>query len=243
MLRQIIGGEDNRTANGNPLVARLMPVGCTAWLISDDLALTAGHCACGYGDQYIEFQVPASLPNGDPQPALPKDRYPVEKKLCNGPPTEIGNDWAVLKIGKNPITKMLPGKAQGGHFVLSRKARPSKLNVTGYGKDSDPPGSRGKENEDNRTQQTDNGQGTPKLKYVAAQSGHGSYLQYAIDTEEGSSGSPVISDDHTARPVAIAIHKGSGPEKDFNNGTAVDNPALESAIKQMGGDLTKIYID
>lgn len=55
----ICGPTDDRVASNNPRAGRIMPIGCTGWLIDGGAFLTAGHCI-GAATQTVEFNVPAS---------------------------------------------------------------------------------------------------------------------------------------------------------------------------------------
>ena len=63
VLESICGANDDRVASSNPRAGRIMPIGCTGWMIPGGAFLTAGHCALSTA-QTVEFNVPASLSNG-----------------------------------------------------------------------------------------------------------------------------------------------------------------------------------
>lgn len=235
-------GPDNRDPSDDKRVGRLMPVGCTGWLIGNDLALTAGHCDVGEQMDIIEFQVPQSAQNGDTKPANPDDQYPVIKASIKKQYTGIGDDWAVFRIGPNSNTGKLPGVQQGGYFKLSRRARPATAKVTGFGVDDTPPGPAGGRNQDNQTQQTEDGEGSATVSYFESNGQHGSYFRYTADTKGGNSGSPVFAQSDGAE-VAIAIHTNAGCETGGNHGTALDNEDLRDAIRQFVADLSTVYVD
>jgi V8-like Glu-specific endopeptidase len=232
---------DDRTRSDDRRVGRLMPVGCTGWLVGNDLALTAGHCDVSQLMEIIEFQIPSSSPTGTTNPAHPNDQYPVIRTAIRKQYTGIGDDWAVFKIGANSNTGKLPGVQQGGFFKLSKAARPSQARITGYGVDNTPVGTSGDRNSDNQTQQTEDGGGAVPATYHAATSQHGSYFRYNIDTMGGNSGSPVI--DGSQKGVAVAIHTNGGCETGGNHGTAADNQDLRDAIAEFVGDLSTVYVD
>ena len=54
------GPTDDRVLSSDPRAARLLPIGCTGWIIDDcqSCFLTAGHCSGG--SQIVEFNVPLS---------------------------------------------------------------------------------------------------------------------------------------------------------------------------------------
>lgn len=235
-------GPDNRTASNDKRAGRLMPVGCTGWLIGNDLALTAGHCDVGERMDIIEFQVPKSSPDGATNPAHPNDQYPVIRSSIRKEYAGIGDDWAVFKVGPNSNTGKLPGVQQGGYFKLSKNARPSNARVTGFGIDNTDPGPGDGRNSDSQTQQTENGEGNPTVNYFDSTAQHGSYFRYTIDTTGGNSGSPVI-DENQGNNVAVAIHTNAGCASGGNHGTAADNEDLRSAIRYFVGDLSTVYVD
>ena len=76
-------GDDERVASKDPRTGRLMPVGCTGWLASSGVGLTAGHCFEDSRDsvasdvETIEFNVPLSEPDGTPVHPSPLHQYPV----------------------------------------------------------------------------------------------------------------------------------------------------------------------
>jgi hypothetical protein len=59
---EICGATDDRVASNNPRVGRIVPEGCTGWLIDGGNLLTAGHC--NRAGQTVEFNVPASQADG-----------------------------------------------------------------------------------------------------------------------------------------------------------------------------------
>ena len=94
------GPTDDRLPSSDPRVARLLPIGCTGWLIRDAnfCFLSAGHCAAsaGAGLQVIEFNVPLSNASGGLNHPPPEHQYAVdpESLQVSTPPIAIGNDWA-----------------------------------------------------------------------------------------------------------------------------------------------------
>ena len=55
------GTTDDRVLSSDPRAGRLLPIGCTGWLINDcnSCALTAGHCTSNI--QVLQFNVPLSI--------------------------------------------------------------------------------------------------------------------------------------------------------------------------------------
>ena len=62
-VEAICGSNDDRAASSNPLSGRIMPIGCTGWIIQGGALLTAGHCISA-STQTVEFNVPASQSDG-----------------------------------------------------------------------------------------------------------------------------------------------------------------------------------
>lgn len=215
----ICGATDDRVLSNDPRAARVVPVGCTVWLI-DDCArcfLTAGHCA-GTSLQVVQFNVPLSTSTGSLQHPPPSDQYAVDlaSKQTNGG-QGVGNDWGYFGVHANSTTGLTPYQAQGQSYVLAAPppfAAGDTIRITGYGTDSSPSTS-------NQVQQTNTG---PWM------SASGSALNYETDTTGGNSGSPIL---HEASGTAIGIHTHGGCSTtpgSGNNGTASTLAALQSAL-------------
>ena len=210
------GSTDDRVPSADPRVARVMPNGCTAFLISDcnHCLLTAGHCAPGMAT--IEFNVPPSLPDGTVQHPRPRDQYAIDSgSTQRSVLTNIGDDWAYFGCFPNSISGLTAYATQGAAFTIEPPppfdpAAP--IRVTGFGGDG---------GEASQTQQTD----------VGRWAGHvGTTLQYRVDTQPGNSGSPII---HETSGVAIGIHTSgtcTWPSLRANQGTAANHPALQVAL-------------
>lgn len=71
---------DRREISNDTRAARLMPIGCTSWLIDDKhhCFLTAGHCY-DKRNMIVEFNVPRSMPDGTVRHPSPADQYPLDK--------------------------------------------------------------------------------------------------------------------------------------------------------------------
>ncbi|MBL8863217.1 MAG: trypsin-like serine protease [Planctomycetes bacterium] len=215
----ICGATDDRVLSNDPRAARVVPVGCTAWLI-DDCAkcfLSAGHCA-GTSLQVAQFNVPPSTASGSLQHPPPSDQYAIDlaSKQTNGG-QGIGNDWAYFGVFPNSTTGLTPFQAQGQTYVLAAPppfAAGDSIRITGYGTDSTPSTS-------NQVQQTHSGPWN---------SASGNALNYATDTTGGNSGSPIL---HEPTGTAIGIHTHGGCSSTAgtgNNGTASTLAALQSAL-------------
>jgi len=220
----ICGATDDRVLSADPRAARVIPVGCTVWLI-DDCAkcfLTAGHCA-GTGLQVVQFNVPLSTASGSLQHPPPSDQYAVDvtSKVTNGG-QGVGNDWGYFGVFANSTTGLTPFQAQGQTYVLAAPppfSATDVIRITGYGTDSSPSAW-------NQVQQTNTG---------TWMSANGSALNYATDTTGGNSGSPIL---HEATGTAIGIHTHGGCSTSpgtGNNGTASTLAALQSALASPTG--------
>ncbi|GIW74271.1 MAG: hypothetical protein KatS3mg103_0793 [Phycisphaerales bacterium] len=219
----ICGPTDDRQLSSDPRNARLLPVGCTAWLI-DDCAkcfLTAGHCT--FSADVVEFNVPLSTSSGSIVFAAPEDQYPVDDdSMQSNGGLGIGNDWAYFGTHPNSDTGLTAGQAQGEFYRLAFEAPSSAgdIRITGYGSTF--------------------GTGAP-LSWSQVQKTHvgpfvrrdGYGISYQTDTTGGNSGSPVIEE---ATGLAIGIHTHAGCSTTAgNNGTAIDRPELQDALANPRG--------
>ncbi|MBN1811336.1 MAG: trypsin-like peptidase domain-containing protein [Anaerolineae bacterium] len=234
------GTADNRVASTDPAVGRIMPVGCTGWLVSNGGVLTAGHCI-GAGTQLLQFNVPPSQADGTPVNPPPEDQYPIEPvsniDWFNDGDGAIGNDWAVFETFANSNTGLRAVLVQGAFYRMSRDINPSNVRVTGYGVDFLPPGSTGNLNADSQTEQTHSG------VYLGetVQGASDVFIEYTVDTEGGNSGSPVID---TANGLTVGIHTNGGcnPPSQGNTGTGFEHNNLENAIQTFPGPNVE-YVD
>jgi Ca2+-binding RTX toxin-like protein len=211
----ICGSTDDRIASANPRAGRIMPIGCTGWLIDGGNLLTAGHCFGSTTPQTVQFNVPASQADGTTVAPPVRDQYPVIATSIVRQDGGVGNDWAVFQVSPNTETGLMPAAAQGATFQLSNTDNPGQVRVTGYGVD---------DNTQNQTQQTH--VGTLLQNTGGATSG---VLQYDTDTQGGNSGSPVIVEGGN---IAIGIHTHGGCTSTggANNGTSFRNAALWTAV-------------
>lgn len=169
------GPTDDRVPSNDLRAGRLLNIGCTGWIVDNGLHVTAGHCSGGAANT-LQFNVPASNPNGSINHPGPEDQYsvdPASKQSVNG---GVGNDWGVFEVFDNSVTGLQPIDAQGASFTVKQDLGPPTIRITGYGVDSNDPTR-------SQTQQTHAGPN-------AASSG--TTMRYRVDTEGGNSGSPVI---------------------------------------------------
>ncbi len=220
---------DDRVAANDPRVGRIMPIGCTGWLVDDGQILTAGHCI-GTGTQVLQFKVPPSLADGTTVAPGANDQYIIDQSsiVSSGNNTQIGNDWATLKVFANTQTGQMPQQAQGDAFRLSNTSAPANVTITGYGVDGPGPGfgRRPPRNSDNQTLQTDSGE----VKSHEPSSANNSTIRYQADSQGGNSGGPVI--DKANPGIAVGIHTNAGCTGGggANQGTSFRNQALWASV-------------
>lgn len=212
------GPTDDRILSNQPATARLLSVGCTAWIIPNGKFATAGHCLDGSGATVVEFNVPLSLPNGTLQHPGPEDQYSVNvstKIFTNG---GVGNDWGVFEVYPNSVTGLMPKQAQNAYWPLVQNLGPDSIRITGYGVDYNNPNY-------NQVQQT----------HIGPNAGSsGTTMRYVTDTEGGNSGSPVI-DGLTNVAVGVHTHGGCTTSGGNNNGTSLFHTAFWNAVDQGAG--------
>jgi len=214
----ICGSTDDRELSSDPRNARLLPIGCTAWII-DDCAkcfITAGHCTSRA--DVVEFNVPLSSSGGSIVMAAPEDQYPVDDdSMQSNGGQGIGNDWAYFGTFPNSDTGLTAGQAQGEFYRLAPAAPTSTgdIRITGYGSTF----GTGAPLSWNQVQKTHTG------PYVR-KDGFG--ISYQTDTTGGNSGSPVL-DETTGLAIGVHTHAGCSTTSG-NNGTAIDRPEFQDAL-------------
>lgn len=203
------GPTDDRIPSNDPRVGRIVPIGCTGWIVNNGLHVTAGHCR---SSGTLQFNVPPSLPSGAIQHPPPQDQYSINNSSWSSADDGIGNDWGVFSVFNNSTTGLQPIAAQGAGFTVVQNLGPPNIRITGFGVDS---GDR------NQTQQT----------HVGPNAGSsGTTMRYQADTEPGNSGSPVI-DDATNTAVGVHTHGGcTTGGSGSNNGTSTFNSAFWAAL-------------
>lgn len=232
-------GNDTRQTSTERQVARLVMTETggvfygTAFLIDPlKTVATAGHNVSSPGllSVIAEFDVPASLADGTPQPAALDDQYRWEGPAAMSfEDTAAGIDWAVLRLQRNSQTNAWPAQVQGGYLRLASRAPIAEqtLRVTGCGRD-------GGRLARNLTQQTATG---------ACVGLSGSELRYRVDTEPGNSGSPVLDAD-TGAVVGVHVRGGcSAAAGTFNAATANDWPAFAAARVALAGGSADLRVD
>lgn len=217
--RTICGPTDDRLPSTDVRVGRVMPNGCTAWLINDSnhCMITAGHCASSTL-QVIEFNYPLSDSDGNWQHAHPDDQYVVDVTSIQALNAGTGSDWGYFGCFANTNTGLTAFQAQGASFILAGSAPPADnrtIRITGNGStdNSVPP-------EFNRAQKTHTGQLVGNIS---------NRLSYTADTSGGNSGSPVI-DETTGEAIGVHTHGGCTTGGGANQGTAINHPAWQTAL-------------
>ena len=209
------GPTDDRVASDEPERARLLDIGCTAWMYNEESCFaSAGHCVASAGLlDIVEFNVPLSNSNGSINHPGPEDQYAVDKSEVPFSNGGQGNDWGLFRVFPNSETGLMPFEAQGAHLVIGGDNPPLEetISVVGYGVDSGTA---------NQTQQISFGPLTTSTTTL---------LQYQADTQGGNSGSGVVWE-ATGEAVAIHTHGGCGLTGGANVGTAVTHPAFQAAL-------------
>lgn len=217
--RTICGATDDRALSNDPRAGRILPIGCTGWMINDcsHCFLTAGHCQ-GSMD-VVEFNVPLSSSGGGLNHPPPADQYVVDDLSTQGNGGQgAGDDWAYFGVFANSTTGLTPFEAQGATYQLVTtppSVSGQNIRVTGYGTVSDPVSATW-----NQAQKTHVGQ------YTLFSS---ALIQYTTDTTGGNSGSPVINE---VNGMAIGIHTHGGCDVGggANSGTGANHTGLRAAL-------------
>ncbi len=214
-------GADDRVLSSDPRQGRQYPTGCTSWLISESVVLTAGHCTSN-PNQQIHFNVPLSSSSGSLRFPAPEDQYPYDSSSVQRLDAGVGADWAVANTVRNSNTGLYAGEAQGSWYALGSVPGSTSgqvIRITGYGTTSSPVPP-----EWNQVQKTH----ADALTQIAS-----TYLRYITDTTGGNSGSPVVQE---GTGNAIGIHTHAGCTSGGNHGTRIDRSDLQAAIQAaLGG--------
>ena len=224
-VETICGRSDDRVASSNLRAGRIMPNGCTGWLIDGGALLTAGHCAQTTA-QTVEFNVPASQANGTTVSPPVRDQYRIIANSMVSQDTGVGNDWAVFRVLPNTETGLLPAVAQRATFQVSNTANPAQVRITGYGVDGPAPDFGDPAPAQRTEPDTADPCGALSQNTGGPTSGT---LEYNADTQGGNSGSPVIVEGGN---VTIGIHTTGGctAAGGTNAGTSFRNAALWAAV-------------
>ena len=223
--RSICGPTDDRVLSSDNRAARLLPIGCTGWLIDDcnNCFLTAGHCSTSNSSiSVVEFNVPLSNSNGSLNHPAPEDQYAFDvasRQSNNG--GGVGNDYAYFGVFPNSNTGLTPAEAYGDvyHLTTPPPVQGQDIRITGYGTTGS-----GVPSEWNQVQKTHAG---PYFSFG------GTTLSYQTDTTGGNSGSPVIND-VTGEAIGIHTHGGCGSNSG-NYGTGANHSGLQAYLANPQG--------
>ena len=221
----ICGPTDDRQLITDNRAARLLPIGCTGWLIHDcnHCLLTAGHCSGSSGDiTVVEFNVPLSNSNGSLNHPPPEDQYAPDQasRQSNGG-LGIGNDYGYFGVFPNSNTGLTPYDAYGDAYYLTTPppVQGQDIRITGFGVTSSPV-----PNSWTQVEKTHTG------PYFSLS---GTTVSYQVDTTGGNSGSPVV-DESTGLAIGIHTHAGCGSNSG-NYGTGLNLPAVQTALANPKG--------
>ena len=225
-IATICGPVDDRVLSSEPNNARLLPSGCTAWIINDynRTCLTAGHCGTS-GSSVIQFNVPLSTASGGLINPPPQHQYAVDAASVQSNAGGLGNDYCYFGCFPNSNTGLTPFQAQGAFYTLATTApalaSPAQsIRITGYGTVASPVSPTW-----NQVQKT----------HTDAYTGvTGTTIRYITDTTGGNSGSPVID---LSTNTAIGIHTNGGctSTSGSNSGCAINAPGLQNALANPQG--------
>ncbi|WP_159090645.1 RICIN domain-containing protein [Aquimarina aquimarini] len=204
------GSADNRVGSNDAAIGRIVPIGCTGWIISNGRLVTAGHCV-GSRAQLIEFNVPKSNSGGSIVHPGPEDQYPIGSFVTDYVRGRPETDWAVFTASANSQTGQTPIQAQRKSFNVVQSAPSSNITITGFGTDT---------GRDNQTQQTHTG----PLSSV-----NNTFVRYRTDTTGGNSGSPII-DTATGNAIGVHAYGGCSGSSGSNFGERATIPAFWNAM-------------
>lgn len=239
----ICGGFDDRVASNDPAIGRISGIRAatgdsgtigTGWIASNGAYITAGHIFDDGGfnhSEFLEFNVPASDPDGIPNYAHPNNQYAIDSSSSVWENDACSRDWAVYRCFPNSNTGLLPVQAQNAFYRLSLDSTPPTIRVTGFGLDECLPGTTGGRNSNSNTQQTHAGPNNNSPTFGDIGSGNYVYWSFAVDIRNGNSGSPIIPDG-TSLSVGIQT---CGSFSCANSGTSFDCDALENAVNVFPG--------
>lgn len=199
---------------------------CTAWLLGDGVAATAGHCARGLTQ--VHFEPPASAANGELRFPPPNRQFwpePGAVQVSNGAP---GSDWAVLRLIA-PSAEANQELAARGGFALAkvgaRETAEAEVSVLGFGGDYDPAGAgRSGENAAHHGLQMSSGELRGECR--DARGGLRGSLSYSGYFLTGASGAPILN----SAGEALGLH--THGEGALGCGASVQAPELRSALER-----------
>ena len=206
-----ICGSDERVPSNVHWSGRIMPVGCTGSIFNTNACVvSAGHCADGGWDNVIQFNVPDSDSNCDPNHPPTADQFPITAHIYHN--NGVGDDWAVMTTGTNYLGETAYDR-YGEWRPIAPLSAPagSAVDVWGYGADNGQPTR-------NSTQQTSDGE-------VVAR--YSTYYAFDVDTTYGNSGSGLI---RNGEIVGIVTHCSFSCQ---NSATRVDRSDFSAARQSL----------
>lgn len=211
MVKTQCGSNDDRVDAADDAIGRIVPIGCTGWIITNGKLVTAGHCI-GSNADIIEFNVPKSNPDRTIVHPGPEDQYPIGNFVSPYPSSPSrANDWGVFEGFANSQTGLTPIQGQGASYNVVQDAPGSNITITGFGSDT---------GIDNQTQQIHTG----PLSSVTD-----TFVRYRADTTGGNSGSPII-DAATGNAIGVHAYGGCSGSGGSNSGERATIPAFWNAM-------------
>ncbi|WP_299438431.1 T9SS type A sorting domain-containing protein [uncultured Aquimarina sp.] len=210
-IKSQCGSNDDRVDSADDAIGRIVPIGCTGWIITNGKLVTAGHCV-GSRAEVIEFNVPKSNPDRTIVHPGPEDQYPIGNFVSPYPGNASqANDWAVFEGFANSQTGLTPIQGQGASYNVVQDAPGANITITGFGTDT---------GIDNQTQQIHTG---------PLSSTTNTFVRYRTDTTGGNSGSPII-DTATGNAVGVHAYGGCSGSGGSNSGERATIPAFWDAM-------------
>lgn len=224
--------EDKRTPTQDMRIGRLKmsdyESACTVTMISKDCAVSAGHCLKYMKN--VEFKVPRSR-GVVLVTASAQNTYEIDYSSIVSRNGDLGNDWAVMKIKANNLTKKFPGEVGGFYPVnFSTPKVGEKISIAGYGRDDR------RELNSNGVLQVDQGEIDNIYDEPSETQGPFKIVSYFIDTMPGDSGAALI---RVNQKDIIGVHTNGGQCDGAGNfGTLIsENKKFAQAIKSCLGAL------
>jgi hypothetical protein len=208
-------GPDPRVPSNDGRSGRLLPPGCTAFMIDDckTCFCTAGHCGPNSG--VVQFNVPFSTPGGTLVNPPIEDQFPVDNASRQNQNAGVGADWSYFGCGLNNL-----GQTAFEHQLVRYAFGPppafnasEHIRLNGYGTDTTPP--------DNNQIQQDS--------YGNWNSLNGTYLTFSSYVEGGNSGTGIIHEE-SGIVIGITTHTSCLGSVQNNYGTRQNLAALQTAL-------------
>ncbi len=220
--RSICGDDDDRVLSYDDRQGRLLPGGCTAWMIDDcnHCFLTAGHCTDS--NDTVEFNVPLSDSDGSLNHPGPEDQYAIDMdSLQTNGGLGQGDDWGYFGCYPNSNTGLYPVEVQGAWYTLAMppSVTDQSIRITGYGVVYSP-----------IPYEWEQVQKTHVGPYAVFDD---TLVGYTTDTTGGNSGSPVVLEE-TGEAIGIHTHGGCGYDG-YNVGTGANHSGLQNALANPTG--------